>query len=133
VWDVSLLDNTTSLVTPVRFTGMLGSLCGPCEEVAGNQITHIDTVPVAQSNSDYRTLQHQANVFATIMVPKSKFLDPSDDIIEWKRNHFKVTDPSDGSPEALLNHISSGCSPDLQMREIGDSIPMRRASLARRD
>jgi hypothetical protein len=55
VWDVSLLDNTTSLVTPVRFTGMLGSLC-PCEEVAGNQITYIDTVPVAQFNSDYRTL-----------------------------------------------------------------------------
>jgi hypothetical protein len=72
-------------------------------------------------------------VFATIMVPKSKFLDPIDDIIERKRIRFKATDPSDGSPEALLNHISSGCSPDLQIRGIRDSIPMRKASQARRD
>ncbi len=109
--------DATKLVTPVTCMP-LGSLCNPCDLVDGLLNTHIDTMHAAQSTSDYRTRQQQTNVLASIVVPKSQFLDPIDDsdYIEWKEDPYSATASSDGSPEALLNLISYGGSPELQGR-----------------
>ncbi len=83
--------DTTKLVTPVTCMP-LGSLCNPCDLVDGLLNTHIDTMHAAQSTSDYRTRQQQTNVLASIVVPKSQFLDPIDDsdYIEWKEDPYSA-------------------------------------------
>jgi hypothetical protein len=71
--------DTIDLVASATCNALGNTLCGPCELVDGTLNMHIDSANVAQSNLDYRTRQQQANVLASMVIPKSEFLDHIDD------------------------------------------------------